>query len=491
MMTAPSPMTSSTPPTAPTVADDTSPLTDMRAGTMRRMPLVEQLREIVGERHCLTDAALRASHETDWTRRWSGTATAVVRPGSTEEVAAVLRACADAGVGVVTQGGNTGLVGGSVPRTGEVVLSTLRLAALEDFDAGTGEITVGAGAPLVTVQSAVRASGWEMGVDLGARDSATIGGMVATNAGGVNVLRHGPMRRQVLGFEAVRAHGSVLRRLPGMPKDNTGYDLAGLLAGSEGTLAVLTRIRLRLVPLLARRAVAVLGFTDTGAAVDAAGRLRRALPSILALEHFTRVGLDLVVSHARLSRPFAVASEAYLLVEVGADAADPTDELAAALGGIEVDDDAVAVAADAAGRRRLWELRERHTEAVNAEGVPHKLDVSVPIGRYAELVDRAPAVVGEVAPSARTICYGHVGDGNVHVNILGPAPDDEAVDDAVLALVLSLGGSVSAEHGIGVAKVDWLVRDRGAEAVAAMRAIKDAWDPRGILNPGVIFARDS
>jgi FAD/FMN-containing dehydrogenase len=135
----------------------------------------------------------------------------------------------------------------------------------------------------------------------------------------------------------------------------------------------------------------------------------------------------------------------------------------------------------------LWQLRERHTEAVNTEGVPHKLDVSVPIGRYAELVDRAPAVVEAVAPSSRTISYGHVGDGNVHVNILGPAPDDEAVDDAVLELVLSLGGSVSAEHGIGVAKVRWLARDRGPESVAAMRAIKDAWDARGILNPGVLF----
>jgi FAD/FMN-containing dehydrogenase len=149
----------------------------------------------------------------------------------------------------------------------------------------------------------------------------------------------------------------------------------------------------------------------------------------------------------------------------------------------------VAIAADAAGRHRLWQLRERHTEAVSAEGVPHKLDVSVPAARYAELVERAPAAVRAVDPSARTICYGHVGDGNVHVNVLGPAPDDEAVDDAVLGLVLELGGSVSAEHGIGVAKVDWLVRDRGAEAVAAMRAIKDAWDPAGILNPGVLFAR--
>jgi FAD/FMN-containing dehydrogenase len=149
------------------------------------------------------------------------------------------------------------------------------------------------------------------------------------------------------------------------------------------------------------------------------------------------------------------------------------------------------VANDPGGRHRLWQLRERHTEAVNAEGVPHKLDVSVPLARYAELIERAPGVVTAVDPAARTISYGHVGDGNVHVNILGPAPDDETVDDAVLGLVLELGGSVSAEHGIGVAKVEWLVRDRGEATVAAMRAIKQAWDPAGILNPGVLFASDS
>lgn len=453
------------------------------------MELIDRLRRIVGDAHCLTDPSLRAGHETDWTRRFHGEALAVVRPGSTEEVAAVLRASADAGVGVVPQGGNTGLVGGSVPRGGEVVLSTLRLSAIEEVDADAGEVTVGAGATLASVQAAAAAAGWAVGVDLGARDSATIGGMVATNAGGVNVLRHGPMRRQLLGFEAVRVDGTVLRRLPGMPKDNTGYDLAGLLAGSEGTLAVLTSLRLRLVPRLAHRAVAVIGLSDAAAAVAAAARLRRGLGSALALELFTDAGLELVMRHARVAPPFTGRCPAYLLIEVGSDVADPTDELVAALDGIGADEASAAVATDPGGRHRLWQLRERHTESVNAEGVPHKLDVSVPLARYAELVDRAPGVVAAVDPAARTISYGHVGDGNVHVNILGPAPDDESVDDAVLGLVLELGGSVSAEHGIGVAKVGWLVRDRGEAAVAAMRAIKEAWDPAGILNPGVLFPR--
>jgi FAD/FMN-containing dehydrogenase len=451
------------------------------------MSLVESLRAIVGERHCLTDPDLRASYETDWTRRWSGRALAVVRPGSTEEVAAVLRACADAGAGVVPQGGNTGLVGGSVPRDGEVVLSTLRLNATEDLHAAAGEVTAGGGASLASVQEAVRSSGWNVGVDLAARDTATIGGMVATNAGGANVLRHGPMRHQLLGFEAVLADGTVLRRLPGMPKDNTGYDLASLLAGSEGTLAVITRVRLRLVPPLARRAVAVLGFADAAAAVAAAGRLRRELASVLALELFTDAGLELVLRHAGVPAPFAARRPAYLLVEAGSDASDPTDELLAAVDAISADDEASAIASDPAGRHRLWQLRERHTEAVNAEGVPHKLDVSVPSTRYAEMVDRAPEAVTAADPTARTIVYGHVGDGNVHVNVLGPPPEDDRVDAGVLELALELGGSISAEHGIGRAKVAWLERDRGSEAVAAMRAIKAALDPRGTLNPGVLF----
>ena len=450
--------------------------------------LVAAFRDIVGEQHCLTDPSLRASYETDWTRRFHGSALAVVRPGSADEVARVLVACAGAGVGVVPQGGNTGLVGGSVPRGGEVVLSLLRLNVVEEVDRDAGEVTVGAGATLAAVQNAARAAGWDVGVDLGARDSATIGGMVATNAGGVNVVRHGPMRSRLLGFEAVRVDGTILRRLPGMPKDNTGYDLGGLLAGSEGTLAVITRVRLRLVAQLPHRAVCVIGFADASAAVAAASQLRRTLGSVLALELFTDAGLSLVMRHAFVAAPFARRSPMYLLVEVASDDADPSDGLFAALEALAVDEASVAVATDAAGRHRLWQLRERHTEVINAEGVPHKLDVSVPAARYAELVERSPQVVAAVAPDARTIVYGHVGDGNLHVNILGPAADDSSADDAVLELVLELGGSLSAEHGIGVAKVAWLVRDRGEETVAAMRAIKAAWDPKGILNPGVLFA---
>ncbi len=451
------------------------------------MSLMDELREIVGTAQCLVDPALRASYETDWTRRFHGSASAVVRPGSTSEVAAVLGACSAAGVGVVPQGGNTGLVGGSVPRDGEVVVSLLRLDDIGAIDERAGEVTVGAGATLAKVQDAAHRVGWDVGVDLGARDSATIGGLVATNAGGVNVVRYGSMRAQLLGFEAVLADGSVVERLPGMPKDNTGYDLGGLLAGSEGTLGVITRLRLRLVPALRHRAVCVLGFADAARAVDVAADLRRSLASILALELFTDAGLDLIIRHANVAPPFVPRTPMYLLVEVGSVDSDPTDGLLKALERLGLGEESAAIASDEAGRHRLWQLRERHTEVMNAQGVPHKLDVSVPFARYAELVAAAPAAVARVDPAARTILYGHVGDGNLHVNILGPEPDDHAVDDAILGLVVSLSGSVSAEHGIGIAKVGWLVPDRGVNAVRAMRAIKTALDPGNIMNPGVLF----
>jgi FAD/FMN-containing dehydrogenase len=235
--------------------------------------------------------------------------------------------------------------------------------------------------------------------------------------------------------------------------------------------------------------VCVIGLADASSLVVAASELRRTLGSVLALELFTDAGLDLLIRHTSASAPFADRTPVYLLVEAASDDADPTEALLIALEAIGVAEGSAAVATDPAGRHRLWQLRERHTEVMNAEGVPHKLDVSVPVARYAELVERAPAAVAAVDADARTIVYGHVGDGNLHVNVLGPAPEDQRVDDAVLELVLELGGSVSAEHGIGVAKVGWLVRDRGEETVAAMRALKAAWDPSGILNPGVLFER--
>ncbi len=416
----------------------------------------------------------------------------MVRPASTEEVIAVVLACAAAGAPVIPQGGNTGLVGGSVPRAvaagPQVVVSTLRLRDLEPVDELAGEVIVGAGVTLAALQAHIRPAAFAFGVDLGARDSATIGGMIATNAGGIHVLRHGPMRMQLLGLEAVLADGSVVRRLPGLVKDNTGYHLPSLLAGSEGTLALITRAHLHLVPMRPRRAVALVGLADPADAVALAGDLRRSMPELAAAEIFFDAGMELVARHAKVERPFAGRHPVYLLLEADGDA-DPTDLLANAIGSADGVADAV-LASDEAGRARLWTFRERHTEAIGAEGIAHKLDVAVPVARLAEFIGRVSRDVESARPGSATYLYGHVCDGNLHVGVIGPAPDDEAVDDAVLRLTIELGGSVSAEHGIGVAKVGWLAADRGTADVAAMRAIKRGLDPGWILNPGVLLRED-
>jgi FAD/FMN-containing dehydrogenase len=448
-------------------------------------PLAAALRSIVGEAHVIEDPSVVASYESDWTGRFRGSARVVVRPGSTAEVADVVRACGEAGIAICVQGGNTGLVGGSVPVDGAVLMSVKRLSEIEPVDVASGQVTVGAGCTLAALQQVVRAAGLDVGVDFAARESCTIGGMVSTNAGGERVLRYGTMRAQLVGVEAVLADGSVVSRLAGLPKDNTGYDVGSLLAGAEGTLGVITRLRLRLVPLLAARAVALVAVAGTAAAVELVAAMR-SVPSLEAAELFYAEGLDLVREHTGLPAPFAEAYPAYVVLEcAGRD--DPTDELLAAL---ELAADVVldaTVASDARGRHALWAYRESHTESINAAGVPVKLDVAVPLARFAESTAALPATIAGVAPQARVILFGHVNEGNLHVNVLDALDQDEEVTDAVLRLVASYGGSISAEHGVGRAKRGWLELSRSAEEIAMMRAIKHAVDPRGLLNPGVLF----
>jgi FAD/FMN-containing dehydrogenase len=443
------------------------------------------LREAVGEAHVVEDAAVRASYESDWTGRFRGAARCVVRPASTGQVAEVVRVCAAAGVPICVQGGNTGLVGGSVPVDGAMLLSLSRLRELGAVDEVAGQVTVGAGSTLASVQRHVAGHGLDVGVDFAARDSATIGGMVATNAGGERVLRYGTMRAQLAGIEAVLADGTVVSRLAGLPKDNTGYDLVSMLAGSEGTLAVITRVRLRLVPALAGRAVALVAVGGVADAVDLVCGLRR-LPSLEAAELFFADGLALVCAHTGRQAPFVESSPAYVLVECAA-TDDPSDDLLAGLdraGGLVRD---ATVATDARGRAALWTYREAHTESISAAGVPVKLDVAVPLASLGALVEELPGVVAAVAAGARTVLFGHVNEGNLHVNVLGALERSEDVTDAVLRLVASFDGSISAEHGVGRAKRGWLRLSRSSEEIALMRAIKDALDPAGLLNPGVLF----
>jgi FAD/FMN-containing dehydrogenase len=448
-------------------------------------PLDPRLAAAVGAEHVLTDASVKASYEVDWTGRFSGRARAVVRPADTAQVAAVVTACRDAGLALCVQGGNTGLVGGSVPVDDAVLLSTSRLRHVGDVDAISGQVTVGAGATLAAVQTHVRPHGLDVGVDFAARESCTIGGMVATNAGGERVLRYGTTRAQLLGIEAVLPDGSVISRLAGLPKDNTGYDVVSLLAGSEGTLGVITAVRLRLVPLLPARAVALVAVADTAAAVAVVRTLRDALPSLEAAELFFAAGLTLVREKAGLSAPFGTDYPAFVLVEC-AQRTDPTDDLLEVLGSCEGVLDAT-VAADPRGRHTLWSYRESHTEAINAAGVPVKLDVAVPLPALADAVDALPKTIAAVAPQARTILFGHVAEGNLHVNVLDAVAEAEHVSDAVLRLVASYGGSISAEHGVGRAKRGWLHLSRSAAEISLMRSIKHAVDPAGLLNPGVLL----
>ena len=438
----------------------------------------------VGAVHVLRDRDQVASYEQDWTGRWRGRARLVVRPGSATEVAAVLGACAAAGVPVVAQGGNTGLVGGAVPHDA-VVLSAARLDRLDPVDAASAQVTAGAGVTLARLQDHVAPAGLRFAVDLAARDSATVGGMVATNAGGVHVIRYGHMRAQVAGLEAVLAGGQVISRLGGLVKDNTGYDLTGLLVGSEGTLGIVTRVRLRLVPALPWRLAALVGVSGTAEAVARVAAAWRAGAGLEAAEIFYADGLDLVCSVADRPPPFARRWPAYLLVEC-AGPADRTADLAAVL----ADAGDTAVADDGPGRAALWAYRELHTEAIATVGVPHKLDVTVALDALAAFEVEVRSRIGAAAPDARTILFGHVGDGNLHVNVIGPAPDDDRVDLAVLELVARYGGSISAEHGIGRAKARWLGLSRSPAEIGAMAAIKGALDPAGLLNPGVLLATE-
>jgi len=446
---------------------------------------LDRCRQALGPRHVLTDADVVAGQSVDWTRRWQGRAGAVLRPGTTDEVAAVVRAARDTGVALVPQGGNTGLVGGSVPVDGEVVVDLRRFDRLDPVDRLAAQVTVGAGVTLARLQAHLRGSGLAFGVDLAARDSATIGGMVATNAGGLQVLRHGHMRAQVLGVTAVLGTGEVVEVNPrGLTKDNTGYDLAGLLCGSEGTLGIVTEARLRLVPAPADRAVALLAFATAAQAVGALPVLR-AVPAVSAIEVMTGTGLAVVAEH--LGQPFPIEPLPgwVLLVEVVGD--EPAEQLVPVLDDVGEQVVGTAVAVDGPGTAALWRWRDAHTEAISRLGVPHKADVTVPAAALAELLDTLPGAVAAARPGARTICFGHLGDGNVHVNVVGPDPDDEAALDVVYEAVVAAGGSVSAEHGIGRAKRHWLVAQRGPAAVAAMRAVKDALDPDHILNPNVLL----
>jgi len=451
------------------------------------MDLYQALAEIVGTAHVLHDPALTASYERDFTGRFGGRAGLVVRPADTAEAAAVVAACARSGAAIVTQGGNTGLVGAGVPRGGEVVLSTTRLSEISEVDTAVGQVTVGAGTTLAALQDAARRADEDAALDFAARDSCTMGGVVACDAGGARAFRHGTARARVAGLEAVLADGSVISRLSGLTKDNAGYDLTALLVGSEGTLGIVTRVRWRLEPPLRSRVAALVPLADAADAAALFATLRTHAPSLESCDFLFDEGLQLALDHQRRQSPVRERAPVYVLVECAA-RSDPTDELAEALERAGAED--ALIADDTTSRERLWALREGLPDAINAAGIPHKLDVGVPLHQLERFLGQVPGAVA-AAGGDRTILFGHLGDGNVHVNVLGPRPDDSRVDDAVLELALGCGGTISAEHGVGVSKARWLERALGTEELAAMRAIKRALDPQNLLNPGAVLPLES
>jgi FAD/FMN-containing dehydrogenase len=445
--------------------------------------VLQQVSSLVGAKYVSTDADVLAGRGVDHTGRYRGHARALVRPGSADEVAGILRLCRDAGTHVTIQGGRTSLVAGTVPEHDDLLLSTERLCGISDVDATERRIVAGAGATLSAVQRAAGAAGLVFGVDLSARDTATVGGMASTNAGGLRTVRYGNMGSQVVGMDVALPDGSLVRRHSRVRADNTGYDLPALFVGAEGTLGVITALDLRLHPDPAHRVTAVCGFDELDALVDA-GRMFRDLDGIAALELVDGRAGALADEH--LGAPPPVDSRWLLLVELASDH-DQTERLADALEGVQTSGEA-AVGADIAAQQRLWRVRESVAEVVGLFGPPLKFDVSLPLAAVARFAGEAEALVQRHAADAIGVLFGHIGEGNLHLNVLRcNAEQEQQLYTAMMALIADCGGNVSSEHGVGSRKRRYLGMSRDEADIAAMRTLKTAFDPTGYLNAAVLF----
>jgi FAD/FMN-containing dehydrogenase len=466
--------------------------------------LLARLATIVGADHVLTAAGDVAPHTTDWRGRYRGAALAVVRPASTGEVAAVVAACADAHTAVVPQGGNTGLVGGGTPRTSgdEIVLSLTRMNRVRAVDADNATMTAEAGVTLAGVQDAARQAGLAFPLSLASEGSCTIGGNLATNAGGTAVLRYGNARDLVLGVEVVLADGSVLDLARGLRKDNTGYDLKQLFIGAEGTLGVVTAAVLKLFAAPRTQVTALAALASVG---DAVALLRHAKQSLgdrlVGFELMSDVALALSRKHHPATPDALPGHPWYALVQADDSADDATlgDRLEAMLAaGVEQGCVADAtVARSVAQADALWAARENISEAQRREGPNLKHDISLPVSTIPAFLDEAERTLRAAIPGVRFVVFGHLGDGNLHYNLSAPegtSPEAfvasatlERAQRIVHDLVAARGGSISAEHGIGQLKRAELRRTKAPIELAVMRRIKAALDPAGILNPGKIL----
>jgi FAD/FMN-containing dehydrogenase len=465
-----------------------------------RDELLGKLRELLGPKGYSTDPDALAPHLTDWRGRYHGKAAALLSPASTADVVAIVMLCVAAGAPLVPQGGNTSMVGGATPdATGEaLLLSTARLNRIRSLDPAAGIAVCEAGVILANLHEAALAVGRRFPLTLGARGSATIGGLVSTNAGGTQVLRHGTMRSLVLGLEAVLPDGSLFDGLTALKKDNRGYDLRQLLIGAEGTLGIVTAASLRLVPAIGERTVAWVGLADA----DSAMRLLRHLEATMeeAIESFElvpRSAVDLVLAHVPGTRaPLAEPAAWNVLIEAVSPMSAPSPEpllyegLRSALEtGIAAD---AVIAASEAQAEDLWRLRDSISEAEKRDGPAAKHDISVAVEAMTGFMTEAAPAVEARFPGTRVNAFGHLGDGNVHFNVRAPAGatpewvegEGQDVSAYVHDLVTAAGGSISAEHGIGQMKLGELARLGEPARLHAMRAIKQALDPRGIMNPG-------
>lgn len=452
---------------------------------------------IVGPRHLITDPDTLAAACLDWRGRYRGRAQAIARPGSTAEVAALVRACVAAGAPIVPQGGNTSHCGAATPDdSGRALIIQLhRMQALRAVDADNNTLTAEAGCTLAQVQDAAAGVGRLFPLSLASEGSCQIGGNLATNAGGVAVLRYGPMRELTLGLEAVLPDGSVLDSLSGLRKNNTGYDLKQLLIGAEGTLGIITTATLKLFPAPEATATALVEVTSPADALALLHALQaRFGDRLTAFELISGLCLQLLARHLPDARPPFTPPWCVLLeLNDGGSEAVLNQALAEALGALRPQADTV-LARHTRERARLWALREQISEAQKRDGPSIKHDIAVPLSQLAGFIERADAALQQAFPACRVVCFGHVGDGNLHYNVSFTRPgnvdlfdDEPAVNALVYDLVYAHGGTLSAEHGIGQLKRDWLRRYLPPANLAAMRAVKQALDPLGLMNPGKVL----
>ncbi|RKQ95147.1 FAD-binding oxidoreductase [Maricaulis maris] len=460
--------------------------------------LLAQLKQVLGPKGWSQDAHELAPHVADWRGRYQGSTPILLKPANTEEVAACVRLCHEAGVSITPQGGNTSLCGAATPQ-GEVLITMKRMTGVREVDVDNDSMTVEAGCVLENLQTLAADNNRLFPLSLGSQGSAMIGGLISTNAGGVHVLRYGMTRELVLGLEAVLPDGTIWSGLTGLRKDNTGYDLKQLLIGAEGTLGIITAATLKLFPRPSRMEVAFCGLDSAEDAVKFLGLAKQVSGgAVTAFELMPRMALDMVLEHVPGTRdPLADEHAWYVVCEMSFGRADGAREtLEDALGqgfeaGLIAD---AAIAENDSQIHDFWRLRETIAEAERAHGKAVKHDVSIPVSKMPAFMAKATAAVEAEFPGALVIAFGHVGDGNVHFNV---AARETGADDAFIAqaaplsrlvydLVDSFGGSISAEHGIGILKRTELASRKPVD-VAVMRAIKTALDPKGIMNPRVLL----